>query len=101
MGALAAVRSGIFTSLLNPKVTLFFLALFTQVVRPETPLLAKAVYGLTVVGIEFGWFALVALLVSTRTVKRRFDAVSHWIERATGALLVALGVRLAFSKASG
>ena len=101
MGALAAVRSGFLTSLLNPKVTLFFLALFTQVIRPETPLFAKAVYGLTVVGVEFGWFALVAILVSAGPVRRRFDAVSHWIERATGAVLVALGLRLAFSKAAG
>jgi RhtB (resistance to homoserine/threonine) family protein len=101
MGALAAIRSGFLTSLLNPKVTLFFLALFTQVIQPETPLLAKAVYGLTVVGIEFGWFALVALLVSASPVKRRFDAVSYRIERATGAVLIALGVRLAFSKAGG
>ena len=76
MSASAAVRSGFLTSLLNPKVTLFFLALFTQVVRPETPLLAKGVYGLTVVGIEFGWFALVALFVSVAPIKRRFDAVS-------------------------
>lgn len=101
MGASAAIRSGFLTSLLNPKVTLFFLALFTQVIRPDTPLLAKAVYGLTVVGIEFVWFALVAILVSAEPVKQRFDAVAHWIERTTGAILIALGVKLAFSRASG
>jgi threonine/homoserine/homoserine lactone efflux protein len=89
-----------FTSLLNPKVTLFFLALFTQVISPETPLVAKVVYGLTVVVIEFAWFAAVALFVSSAPVKRRFDAVSHWIERITGAFLIVLGVRLAFSRAN-
>lgn len=101
MSPLSAVRSGFLTSLLNPKVTLFFLALFTQVISPGTPLLAKAAYGLTVVGVEFGWFALVALFVSSAPVKRRFEAVSHWFERVTGAFLIALGVRLAFSRASG
>ena len=94
MGSFSAVRSGFLTSLLNPKVTLFFLALFTQVISPETPLSAKAAYGLTVVGIEFGWFALVALFVSSAPVRRHFDAASHWAERATGAFLIALGVRL-------
>ena len=101
MGPFSAARSGFFTSLLNPKVTLFFLALFTQVISPQTPLAAKAAYGLTVVAIEFGWFALVAMFVSSAPVRRRFDAVSHWVERATGAFLIALGVRLAFSRASG
>jgi len=101
MGSFSAARSGFFTSLLNSKVTLFFLALFTQVISPDTPLAAKAVYGLTVVGIEFGWFALVALFVSSSPVKRRFDAVSHWVERVTGAFLIALGIRLAFSSSNG
>ena len=100
MGTLAAIRSGFLTSLLNPKVTLFFLALFTQVIQPGTPLLAKALYGLTVVGIELAWCTLVAVFVSTSPGKRRFDAVAHWIERATGAILIALGIRLALTKAN-
>lgn len=97
MGTLTAVRSGFLTSLLNPKVTLFFLALFTQVIQPDTPLLWKALYGLTVVGIELAWCALVATVVSTAPVKRRFEAFAHWIERATGAILIALGIRLALT----
>ena len=80
-------------------MTLFFLALFTRVVQPEAPLLAKGIYGLTVVGTEFVWFTVVALFVSAAPIRRRFDVAAHWIERATGAILVALGVRLAFSQA--
>ena len=100
MGAMAAIRSGFLTSLLNPKVTLFFLALFTQVIQPDTPVLGKALYGLTVVAVELAWCALVAVFVSTAPVKRRFDAVAHWIERATGAVLIALGIRLALTRAN-
>src|SRR5215212_1678048 len=66
-----AFRSSFLVSVLNPKVTLFYLVLF----------------------------ALVALFVSHRTIRDRFRAVAHWVERATGAVLVALGVRLAFSRA--
>jgi len=36
IGPLAA-RMGFLTNLLNPKMTLFFLALFTQIIGPETP----------------------------------------------------------------
>jgi RhtB (resistance to homoserine/threonine) family protein len=101
LGRLVAARSGFLTNLLNPKVTLFFLALFTQVIDPATPLPARAFYGATMVLLEFGWFALVATLISRRAVKARFLSVSHWVERATGAALVALGLRLAFVPADG
>jgi RhtB (resistance to homoserine/threonine) family protein len=93
-----AFRTGLFTNLLNPKVTLFFLALFTQIIRPATPLLIQAVYGLTIVSIEFAWFALVAILISQHTLKNFFLSFSHWIERATGVTLIALGLRLVFTK---
>ena len=55
MGTLAAVRSGFLTSLLDLKMTLLpLLPLFTQIIRPEKPLLVKSLYGLTVVDIELG-----------------------------------------------
>lgn len=98
MSSIAAVRTGFLTNLLNPKVTLFFLALFTQIIRPGTPLPAQALYGLTMVGLEFAWFGLVAVLISQRAVKDRFYAIAHWIERTTGVVLIALGIRVALSR---
>ena len=74
--------------------------LFTQVVEPGTPLLARVVYGLTAVALSFGWYALVALFVSHGAIKERLRAIAHWVGRATGTVLVVLGVRLAFSRAS-
>lgn len=94
----ASIRIGFLTNLLNPKVTLFFLALFTQIIQPTTPLFIQAIYGLTMVALEFVWFALVAIVISQRSIKNRFLAISHWIERITGAILIALGLRLAVSQ---
>jgi RhtB (resistance to homoserine/threonine) family protein len=101
MGATRAFRSSFLVSLLNPKVTLFYLVLFTQVAEPGTPLWARAVYGLTAVALSFGWYALVALFVSHGAVRDRFAAVAHWVERATGAVLIALEVRLALTRSNG
>ncbi len=100
IGAYRAIWSSFLVSALNPKVTLFYLVLFTQVVESDTPLLFRFVYGITAVALSFGWYALVAIFVSTAPVKRRFDAVSHWIERVTGAVLILLGIRLALAKSS-
>lgn len=96
---LVAFRSGFLTCLLNPKVTLFFLALFTQIIRPGTPLAVQMIYGLTIVGIEVTWLVFVSTVVSP-TIKRRFLPISHWLERITGAVLIFFGLRLAFTKAS-
>jgi RhtB (resistance to homoserine/threonine) family protein len=96
----ALVRTGFLTDILNPKATLFFLALFTQIVRPGTPLLAQVVDGLTIVALEFGCFATLAMIIGHHAVRQRFAALSHWIERVTGVVLIALGVRVAFASAT-
>jgi RhtB (resistance to homoserine/threonine) family protein len=101
IGAAAALGSGLLTDLLNPKVTLFFLALFTQVIRPDTPVAAQVVYGATMVALELLWCAALALVIGHRSVRVRFERIAHWIERAMGGVLVALGLRLAFARASG
>ena len=93
----SALRTGFLTDLLNPKATLFFLALFTQVVSPGTPLLAQAVYGLTIVALEFGCFAILSAIIGHHSVRRRVEALSHWIERLTGIVLIALGLRVALA----
>lgn len=92
----SALRTGFLTDLLNPKATLFFLALFTQIIRPGTPLLAQIVYGITIVALEFGCFAILAAIIGHQSVRQRVEAISHWIERVTGLVLIVLGVRVAF-----
>ena len=95
----AAFRIGLFGNLLNPKATLFFLALFTQIVQPATPFAIQALYGFTVAVLSLVWFALVATVVSKRSLKNYVLSVSHWIERVTGGALIFLGLRLATAEA--
>ncbi|MEO0407060.1 MAG: homoserine/threonine efflux transporter [Cyanobacteria bacterium P01_A01_bin.135] len=94
----AALRSGFLTCLLNPKVTLFFLALFTQFIQPDTAIFVQVLYGATIVLIELAWTVLVASFASHNAIKRRFLKVSHWVERAVGAALVFFGLRLALAQ---
>jgi RhtB (resistance to homoserine/threonine) family protein len=101
LGSSQALWASFWVSVLNPKVALFYLVLFTQVIEPGTPLLLRIVYGLTAVVLSFVWYALVALVVSHGVVRERFRAVGHWVERTTGAILILLGVRLAFSRTNG
>ena len=92
----SAFRDGIVTSLANPKLSVFFVALFPQFVPAGAPVLPLTIaMGVLVVAIDLAWYSLLALLV-TKAPRAFRAAFAHHLERLTGAVLVALGARLAF-----
>ncbi len=93
-----AFVTGFVTNGLNPKATLFFLSLFTVVINPHTPLAIQAGYGVYLAFATAAWFSLVALLFSQRRVRAGFARMGHWFDRLMGAVLVGLGIKLAFSE---
>ena len=94
----AAFVAGFMTNGLNPKATLFFLSLFTVVINPHTPLLVQAGYGVYLALATGLWFCLVAMLFSQARVRAGFARMGHWFDRTMGAVLIALGVKIAFSE---
>ncbi len=94
----SAFVMGFVTNGLNPKATLFFLSLFTVVIDHDTPLLVQAGYGAYLAIATICWFLLVAWLFSRARVRAGFARMGHWFDRATGAVLIALGARLALSE---
>ncbi|KIU43695.1 MULTISPECIES: LysE family transporter [Pseudomonas] len=94
----AAFVAGFMTNGLNPKATLFFLSLFTVVINPHTPLLIQAGYGAYLALATGLWFCLVALLFSHARVRSGFARMGHWFDRGMGAVLVALGIKIAFTE---
>lgn len=99
MGKLQALKMGFLTNLFNPKVTLFFLALFTQVISPQTPLYIKLAYGLEMSTMTFVWFGFVSLVLSHNKIQKPFLRFQHYVERVTGLALIALGLKVALSRA--
>src|SRR3989344_914725 len=93
----AAIKQGFLTNVLNPKVTLFLLALFTQVISPETPTLIQALYGLEMIGMTFVWFGFVAVVISHEKIKAKFAHAQKYAEKAIGGALIALGIKVALS----
>lgn len=92
-----AFRVGFLCNVLNPKATLFFLALFTQVIDPGTPAALQLFYGLYMSVATFLWFSMLGSVLTMRRIRSSFEAVHHWAERAMGAALIALGVKVAIS----
>ena len=97
----SAARDGFLIAFLNPKIAVFFLALFSQVVGTDTSLLAKFGYAATALVIDTGWYLLVAWLFSN---PRWLDALKQravWFERVFGAVLVGLAGRLVMGIMNG
>jgi threonine/homoserine/homoserine lactone efflux protein len=95
----APLRDGLLTSLANPKLAVFFAALFPQFVPAGAPVLGSALLmAATIVAFDLAWYSTLAYLV---TRARRAFVEGPWLaraERLTGAVLVGLGVRLALER---
>lgn len=97
MPPFSAIKNGFLVNVLNPKATLFFLALFTQVIGQSTPSFVKLVYGIEMMLMTFVWFTLVALLLSHNTLKHRINKVQTVIDKITGVVLIAIGLKVFIS----
>ncbi len=92
----SAYRDGVTTAIANPKLAVFFVALFPQFVpHGQSILVASIAMGLLLVVLDLAWYSLIATLVAHAA-----DAfLARWMTRVRqvcGAVLVALGVRLVF-----
>jgi threonine/homoserine/homoserine lactone efflux protein len=94
-----ALRDGLVTSLANPKLAVFYVALFPQFVPTGAPVLPWALaMAALVVAFDLVWYSVIAYLVARA---RRAFVEGPWLRRAerlTGGVLVGLGVRLAFER---
>ncbi len=98
ISAFAAYKMGFLTNVLNPKATLLFFSLFSQVVSVTTPLSIKVIMGAEMSVVTFLWFGFLSLVISRNVVRKTLNRFQHQIERFTGAVLILFGVRLALSK---
>jgi len=97
MSSLSALGSGFLTNALNPKAMLFFISLFSVVIPSNMPLSGMFLCGLIIFLETLVWFSFVAFCLSGKRTREKFNAVSHWIERLMGGILISLGLKLIFT----
>ena len=94
-GVLSAARQGLLTQLANPKVSIFFGAVFVGLVPEGTPLLAKAALVASVLAVETAWYCAVAGLFSTPRARASYARWKAALDRAFGAALGGFGALVA------
>lgn len=97
LSAIRAFCVGFLTNGLNPKATLFFLALFTVVIDPSTPVIIQIVYGLYLAVATFLWFTLLSLVLGISRVRDLILRMGMWLERAMGAILILISLQIVLS----
>ena len=96
-------KQGVLTNVLNPKVALFFLSFLPQFVTAQTqpvflPFLVLGLVFFTTGSIWCLFLAAGAAWLAERF--HRYSAAGGLMKKCTGALFIALGIRLAVSRAT-
>ncbi|WP_454853334.1 LysE family translocator [Rhizobium binxianense] len=85
------------TQLSNPKAIVVYASIFAALLPKTVPLALIVALPLGVFAVEAGWYTLVALTFSSHHPRRLYLAAKTWIDRAAGAVMAGLGLRLIFS----
>jgi threonine/homoserine/homoserine lactone efflux protein len=95
--AVGLIVKGLLLNILNPKLTIFFLAFLPQFVEPSaSPLAQLLLLSGVFMGMTFGVFVVYGLLAHTfRGAVMESPRVQSWIRRGFAATFAGLGVNLA------
>ena len=94
MSPLKALRLGFTCNILNPKTSIFFLSIFTQVVSVDTPFIMQVAYGLIIMLAHFIWYSGIALLLSHPNILPRFNRQQQKIDKVSGFVLMIIAIKL-------
>jgi RhtB (resistance to homoserine/threonine) family protein len=89
---------GLLTNILNPKVALFFVAIFSQTVSTSTPLQFKLFYGFEMAIATTIWFCVVANIFTNKSLKSTFSKYITKITKFTGGAMILLGIKTILDK---
>jgi threonine/homoserine/homoserine lactone efflux protein len=92
-----AARDGLVIALSNPKVAVFFAALFSQFIQPDATLKTQLMIATTAAVIDALWYIVVAMLLSRPAWSGRFMQYGGLLDRGFGVILIVLSAAVLWS----
>jgi threonine/homoserine/homoserine lactone efflux protein len=90
---------GMTTQISNPKTAIVYASVFAALLPPQfSPVFAAALL-LVVFAVEAGWYALVALVLSSSAPQQAYLSFKTAIDRTAGLVMFGLGLKLVSSAA--
>ena len=88
---------GFSISILNPKILIWFSAVFSQFVFIDSNLFINTVLVVTAAGIDCLWYILVAIIVTSYGLKDFFQNRINIIQKISGFVLILISILLIFN----
>ena len=88
-----AIRDGFLIAVINPKILIFFTALFSQFVRLESGFGEKLGLAFVASVVDILWYLCVATMVASSTPAKKFTSGSRWMNLFFGLILAAVALR--------
>lgn len=92
---------GLATQVSNPKTAVVYASIFAAFLPREVPLMLALAVPAVIFCIETGWYAIVALALSSAAPRAAYLRYKTWIDRAAGGVMGLLGLRLVWSAVRG
>ncbi|MCY1212996.1 Threonine efflux protein [compost metagenome] len=92
---------GLATQISNPKTAVVYASIFAAFLPREVPLVLALAVPAVIFCIETGWYAIVALALSSAAPRAAYLRYKTWIDRAAGGVMGLLGLRLVWSAVRG
>ena len=87
-------RDGFLIAFLNPKLAIFFLALFSQFITETTTIIQKMVMTFTVGGIDALWYIALVFMMSKCKLNDKLKRHHILIDKITGIVLIGIAIRV-------
>ena len=85
---------GFMISFLNPKILVFFVAVFSQFIHKELSNTDRTIIVMVAGVIDTFWYVFVAMLLAGSNFIDKIKKYSVWIDRFTGVLLIGLSLAI-------
>ena len=95
--SLNSFLQGFSISILNPKILVWFSAVFSQFVKNDSTFLTNTILVITASTIDCIWYILVALIVTSYGFKDFFQKRINTIQKISGVVLVIISILLAIN----
>lgn len=91
---LKGIGEGFLISLFNPKIALFFLAIFSHLVRFDSSWAETGLMGITAAVIDALWYVFIAMILTGTGVTKVFRGREMAVRRISGSVLILIALYL-------
>jgi threonine/homoserine/homoserine lactone efflux protein len=95
-----AFSEGFLTNVLNPKVSMFYLAAFPQFIAVNDSAISAYALITAHAAVNIAWLSMMIVMLSNIKKATNNDRLKRWLNAVTGLIFIGFGSKLAFMRSS-